>query len=756
MKRVDTMTTEDNISPKMHHVQHIFGMLTVYSCLYVHFTYAAFPLERDVADFTGIVPAKRWTVFMEQRAKTCFNEIQHNVYHSLIDAVRCMTKMQRASKCTYQSSTYNLICPNILKVRAIRHRVPIRIIVHRQFSINITILGIPDGMEVTLKDNRHVYFYRGPMYPFTFTNPDNSIYTSHSHYTYIEYSVVQSFNVTHFQQIRATLMYFKWSNSLITSFHIQVDIAGRVILNVILCLRCKAIVYDGPNERLPVIMKFNGTDKNQKVEASTFQVFFVVIESQQHLETLTYAPIYRSTAVFNLSNVEHKTLNFNNATYCAGHSMFSRQCVFTFYTYNWKTIRFSLTDLQLLGDYQGTKLVAGIVLFNYFHGKREKICEIIKHFETSKTKYVDLIGTGNKMDVVVFVYFVFASLSMKFVMASTNCNTLLIHVNSISYTRYISSVDHTRRYFEIKKSAQEIFQSNGCLRIQSTSSKYSFQFSLPRSVPVLVTTMRSIYLWNMGCRIIPMSPNYLVYKPHYASKSEILIMTSIELDCTIWHSDIQIIDIKLLPCKVPCTCLQGRLCPSFERIRWPNDNNTCDICQSAHIYSYHSSFMIKPNVSIDMRIKSNTCLRVTLWIRDNKLDQFESPSFGINLNRSITIKVPYFTLVHLCMKTENCAVEIPLTAMPSPSPLALQYVTRRVPLAKFMAKTAYWRGSLYRRFSEAYSVSWDKAAKSCQQAGQFLLTIHSLDEFDFIKKTFLQPHDTLMLFVGIKREVMYI
>ena len=145
-----------------------------------------------------------------------------------------------------------------------------------------------------------------------------------------------------------------------------------------------------------------------------------------------------------------------------------------------------------------------------------------------------------------------------------------------------------------------------------------------------------------------------------------------------------------------------------------------------------------------------------MWNPDNKLDQFETPSFGIDLNRSNTIKIPYFTLVHLCMKTENCAIEIPLTAMPSSSQLALQYVRRRVPLAKFMTKTAYWRGCLYRRFSEAYSVSWDTAAKSCQQAGQFLLTIHSLDEFDFIKKTFLQPHDTLMLFVGMKREVMYL
>ena len=766
MKRIDVMTTEDYISTKMRHAQHIFGMLTVFSCLHFHFTYAAFPLERDVTDFAGIVPAKRWTVFMEQRVKTCFNEIKHNVYHSLIDAVRCMTKMQRASKCTYQSSRYNLICPNIVQVRSGRYDVRIRIAIHQQFSINITIFGLPDRKEVTLNDTRNVYSYRGPIYTFTFTNPNNIIYSSHStniqsEYSVVhnlsieyEYSVVQSFNVTHFQQIRATPMYFKWSNSLITCFHIQVDMAARVILNVILCLRCKVIVYDGPNERLPVIMKFNDIDKDQRVEASTFQVFFVVIGSQQHQETLTYAPIYRSTTVFNLSSVEHQKLHFNNATYCTGNSMVSRQCVFTFYTYHWETIRFSLADLQLMGDYQGTNLAAGIVLFNYFHGKREKICEILRHIDAFNTKYVDLIGTGNKMDVVVFVYSVFASLSMKFVVASTNCNTLLVLGNSISYTRYISSVDHTRRIFEIKKSAQEIFQSNGCLRVQSISSTHSFQFLLPRSVPALVTTMKGIGHMGQYCEINLMSPNYFIYGLRVANK--IFIVTSIESNCTYVESSIQAIEIKLLPCKVPCTCLQGRLCHSFEMIRWPDDNNTCDICQTAYVFSNQFWSTLKSNVSVDMRIKSNTCLRVTLWIRDNKHDTFESPSFGINLYRSITIKVPYFTLVHLCLHSTKCSLEIPLTAMPLSFELPPKRIGRRVPLTKFMVKTAYWRGCLYRLFSRASSVSWDTAAKSCQQAGQSLLTIHSAEEFDFIKETFLQPHDTLMLFVGMKRKVMYL
>ena len=371
---------EEFISIKTHHRKPLLAILLVICYLYFHITYAAFPLERDIVKFSEILPVKRWVVFMEKVVRTCFNEIKRNVSHNLTDAVRCMAEMEHTSKCLYGrwGCKLELIQPNILKHDWWGPNRPIiQFVIHQQFSINITILGLFYGRQITLDDDTgNMYIYKGPLYPFTFINPDNTIAFQNPHgrgLVVIEYGVVQRFNVTYFQQRRATLhLYFRWSYSLITCFHIQVDVTARLILNVILCLRCKLIVYDGPNERLPIILKLNNTHKDQKVEASTFQVFFVLIGSQQHHETLTYAPIYRSTTVFNLSNVEHRKLHFNNATYCTGHSMVSRQCVFTFYTYNWETIRFSLTDLQLMGNYEGIRLGAGIVLVNTFHVKERK------------------------------------------------------------------------------------------------------------------------------------------------------------------------------------------------------------------------------------------------------------------------------------------------------------------------------------------------------------------------------------------------
>ena len=448
-----------------------------------------------------------------------------------------------------------------------------------------------------------------------------------------------------------------------------------------------------------------------------------------------------------------KKKHFNNATYCAGHSMVSRQCVFAFYTCNWKTIRFSLTDLQLMGDYQGTRLGAGIVLINTFHGKREKMIEILTLYNwLGGNLNVDLIGTGSRMDVVVFVYSVFASLSMEFVIAATSCNVLLGLGNSISYTRYISPVDHTRRIFEIKKSVLKIFQSNRCLRIQSLTSNYSFQFLFPQSAPALVTRMSTICIPIAGCAIDVISLNHFVYELD-SFDNKILTTSSIDVNCTKWSSGIETIEINLLPCKVLCSCLQPRRCPSFEMIRRPNDDNSCDICQFAHIYSYHLSTRIKPNISVDIRIKSNTCLYVDLWMGRN-FGFKDEPYISIALNRSNAIKVPNFNSAHLCINVNRCPIEIPLNALHSLSELDFLR-GRGVPRTGVMAKTAYWRGSLYRRLSccYPYKVTWNDAAKSCQQAGQFLLTIHSMDELNFVKETFLEPHDTLIVYVGIKREV---
>ena len=109
---------------------------------------------------------------------------------------------------------------------------------------------------------------------------------------------------------------------------------------------CKLLVYDGPTGKLPIIMKSNGTYKSQRIIASTFQVFVVLIEDVHQQKTvMSYAPIYMNTAVYNLTMKDNVEINFDNRTYCHGYSSYASLCVFTFYTSGSK-IRFSLKDIS--------------------------------------------------------------------------------------------------------------------------------------------------------------------------------------------------------------------------------------------------------------------------------------------------------------------------------------------------------------------------------------------------------------------------
>ena len=766
---VDVMSSEFSItshakrSTTMRHAKYLFRTWIIVCYFCSNYTYAAFPMERDVAELAGISPHKPWIVFMERVASRCFDEIKSNISNSLTDAMGCMTK-KHTYECVYYY--YRLYCqlihtnPNILMYHFAHYRPHIRVVVHRLFSINITILALNKDKEVIFENKENMYILTGPLYLYTFMSADNSIKLTFNelHSSIIEYSVVQRFNVTHFHQMRRTAMYFRWGYFLITCFRIRIDIITRLVLYVTSCSHCKILVYDGPNERLPIIMKLNNTVNVQKVVASTFQVFIIVLEIQQQQETLTYAPVYKSTAQFNLSNNENQELNFNNGTYCEGHSMLSRLCVYTFYTYNGETIRFSLTDLQLTGDYHDTRFAAGIVLFNYFHGKRELMFDLKKQFQTQRylDRYVDIMGTGSKMDVVAFVYSDFVHLALKFVMSATSCNVLSVHIWYISYTKYISPAYHMGRVFEIDKSAHKLFQSHGCFRIQSIMSKYSFQFLFPKSMPSLLTTMPTLrhHRRRDECSIVKASPNDFFYFFYGHCPIEIGIIESIQINCTGKDNDIQTVDIKWLPCKVPCACLSPPSCPRAEMMwRCPNDKNACDICKSVHIYSRFVDY-IKPNTSIQIRMKSNVCPFFTLHVTGNDLFGFRSPSFDIAFNKNaIVLRIPVFkSSVRMRIRYTECPFEIPLAAVQASSASGF---TGGIGIQKTV-ETAYWSGFLYRGFSRNPPESWNSAAKLCQQAGLHLLTIHSADEYHFIKETFLQPYDTLILYIGFKREVVFL
>ena len=114
-----------------------------------------------------------------------------------------------------------------------------------------------------------------------------------------------------------------------TCFQIKVDAKARLSLGIITCVACNALVYDGPNERLPIIMKIRNISQAQRVVGSTFQVYLVITDyDYQQKSHMTYVPIYRKTAAFNLSRNEYHELSFDNNTHCYGTHLL-HACVYT-------------------------------------------------------------------------------------------------------------------------------------------------------------------------------------------------------------------------------------------------------------------------------------------------------------------------------------------------------------------------------------------------------------------------------------------
>ena len=104
-------------------------------------------------------------------------------------------------------------------------------------------------------------------------------------------------------------------------------------------------------------------------------------------------------------------------------------------------MRFTLIDLNFKGSYQGSGFEAGVFVFNQFGETVAKLMKFNKNLPLLGNTDFEIIGT--KIYVAIFVYSVYASLSLKFSMSKADCNILLVSNNYISYSGYITSVDGT-------------------------------------------------------------------------------------------------------------------------------------------------------------------------------------------------------------------------------------------------------------------------------------------------------------------------
>ena len=749
---------------KQQRLKQVFLILSISYHLYLHVTQAAFPIERDVAELTRVSPLKRWIVFMERVIKVCLYDIKIRYTTDFTDILWCMTKKNVVLGIHGQYSGWTTIrmYPNILHSEGY---LRLQIFVHHQFNLNVTVIYYFEKYDLH-KPGELYLMISGKrcnrlLYPFTFMSSGNSI-----EFAFppdidislgIEYSIAQRLNLTHYHQMKTNGMYFLWGYFLATFFRIHVDMRAILALNYISCLRCKLIVYDGPTGKQPVIMNNGGTGRYQRIMASTFQVFVVLIEDVHRQEiAITYAPIYINTTVYDLSKKDNVEITFDNRTRCHGHSLSARLCVFVFYTSDSNTIRFSLNYLQFSGKYSGNQYAAGIVFFNHFNGTTEKLVELNSGLGSYKTSEFDIIGTGSKMYVSVFEYMLFASITLRFSMSMTNCIPVLVGDNHISYSGYITPVYGKWNVFQINQSSQALLEHNICYKFQFIHIKrsgYMLEFIFPGIIRMLfmidyITLHQNVR--NKRCSVDMKGPrhqSYWLYSSTFVKKGIVSINSfSVKLCGPLQYTYLQIIT---LPCTIPCPVLaQGNQCypGDIEPSVWWGDNVniTCDICKNFYIFckDVRMSSSILPLI----RIKSNICKYAGVQIGTEDPSLLEV-TLTFNRNDLLFVISAFTTETNINIGSTLCVVEIPVHTIKLVTPNIHQEITKRV------VKTYEWGGALYHSVHQHIKVSWEAAASYCQESEAFLLTIHSRAEYLFVKETFLKTYNIVVLYVGVKRKV---
>ena len=642
---------------------------------------------------------------------------------------------------------------------------PYLFIVHRQFNLNVTVIYYITEYEISEIDELYLSGkkYKGLIFPFTFISSSNSLEIAFPFDAEIcigiEYSICQRFNGTNYRRMETNGMYFLWGYFLVTCFRIHVDMTARLALNTASCFGCKLVVYDGPTGKVPVILKSNGAGKYHRVVASAFQVFVVLVEDGHQKEAvIIYAPVYISTAVYNLSKSDYVEISFDNRTHCHGSSLYARLCVFVFHTSGGRMIRFSLTDLQFSGKYSGSRYTAGIVFFNHFNGTTDKMVEMNTNLKFGEATNFEIIGTSSKMLVSVFEYFILASITLTFAASTKSCNTFLVSDNYISHSGYITPVLGKRNVSQIDKPSHDLLKYHICYRFQflhMKPSQHRFKFLVSDDVnPMLVTTgntQLNQYAWRNRCTFYMQRLQHRTYFLDNLERKGIFSIKSFEVEfCDgLQYSHLQ---IMTLPCRIPCPhIVQEKYCHpnNYEpNVGWANSvNTTCDVCENTYIFC--KTVRLASSILPRIRIKSKVCKYASSVMSTYRPVTLEM-TLTFNRTDILSALSDFKTETNIYLRSTSCVVEIPISAIVSVKTNIYRKTTPHV------VKTFQWGGALYHSMHHQPPVSWEAAAAYCKKFGASLLTIHSQAEYRFVKETFLKTYDVLVLYVGVKRKVQYL
>ena len=766
----------------------IFVILLMICFLQIFPTNCIFPLERDVAKMTGLSLSKTWMIFMEKRAWACGNNLSRQRSSALMDFFICLTFRNNTSKVCLETP-WDYRCslrfeePNIIRSFSGRESLyrTINIKVHQQFHINGTVsrfryvtyrkidetkLRLSENfMELILNGSKHRY--SGNHYPWSFLNAHHSLSILfnffHDHEVNLEYNIIQK--EAHLEYIWLSGKSLSYTNERyrINCVYIRVDVRARVALTFLSCLSCKSITYDGPNELLPVILNISKSLMTPiKLLTSTFQALIVVIHEHETstMCNMSYQASYRSQNI-NFTKETHKNLIFDNSTNCDGYSFQVRSCVHVISSSVKFNFQLSIKKLSFYGIYRGSSFAAGMLVLTDNGKSVETICELYDSIFLDEHNEFNITITGTRLYVVMYAYTVYAHLSVNLIISASECVAYFVTKYSWLYVPFDKSPNQDKTY--TMNSTKFIDYANGfCMKIYliqvevMESSQYSdiYHFLLHVPMPIMITlNVRKLSVLS------EMNPNAEYHVGEYfglyhltegpINKPNYDYVKYVGTAWDIWVNARKSMYYEIVFQSVSC------LIPR-QWLGLGNNlslNNTVNICENYYITCRSSDVYLKSNATVYIQLLSEHTEGINVAVVG---DQF----IFLVIFSNITIKTSTTWLARQHFKVIRRAGltcqenYVAVVSMSSLLPLSRAYTGYFNSDREY--KTQFWKGRRYMlQNKDHWMVSWETASKDCLANNDYLLTVNSEDEYNFIHEAFLSDASSIVLFIGMRWKVIH-
>ena len=765
-------------------------ILTIITISQIHLGRSMFPVDRDVADITGVSFPKTWMVFMERRVLVRVLFHARNRGLPLTDFLAFLSlKYPSQPFCLKKDRGACIIAfkrPNILVYHIPFHtnrRDVVFIYVHRGFHINGTVRAFVYESPWFMNDIRErlmIININSRNHRFSGTHKPWSFFKSHYslpmkliklrfHKIILEYNIIDKDIFGGYVQSAGLIHSYTVGQFNVNYIHIRVNETARVAFDILPCLTCGCVVYDGPNEMFPSIMKLeqgSNVTAPAKATASTFQVLIVTIEGKIKAATnVSYTDVYHLN-IITLTEYVNKIITFNNNTQCESHSPAARSCVFEISSSNPTNYHISIQKLFFQGVYNGSEFAAGLIVLNEH---RERIYAFHKDIYFMDTYEMNFTITGNRLYLVMFAYSAFGYFTVNVTVSITDCRGYFVDKSYAPFTGHLTQ--RGDKYFTLHPSVKTLIDRGQCVNIQFLHiCSGHMQFIIEAKSPVKATLFsRFLSGWKtywhdqiMGTfhrtQLVNLWNQYMLNELLISAANWGIITCS-----TYFYYGMT---LRGIPCRASYSMLglnylqQGNgvslnLCSNYYLICVPPASSESDIKLETNIRKQAP------------HIKMNTTLQIQFHPYNHEGIFMTDESITLHIFSNITFKTPdsWYMWIRLPICLRKHPVQISRHVIFGQK-YSLSDIWDDYTAYAHLQKTAIdelfskpkleWKNHRYTLLRHKTPVSWNEAAIGCHMKGQYMLTLNDASEYQFIEEEVMSHFTTLKVYLGMIWNVSFL